>query len=496
MCCLWVITSTAQIDLVGCEWTIYTFPNGNKASEGCLINGKPEGKWITYFEDGNIKSEGTRINYELTGLWQFYFPNGILEKAVEFENGKKSGKERIYNERGILREQLNFKLGKQEGVSEYFSERGTLEKTSYFENGLENGITKEWSESGRIITLLYFKKGYITSIEKINRYNEQGLKKGVWIVWNINHQKTEEGNWKKGMRHGIFKFYNAWGQLDRLEKFEFGIAIIDADEVELADVRKTYHTDGSIASIGTYQHNEKVGVFRYYNTKNELIQGERYENAIRIAEGITDEQGRKQGNWKWYYSDGSLRSTGSYVDDLQSGKWVFFDENGNTIQTGVFRSGMFHGEWVWYYSNGSLHRKENYRLGKEDGLFSEWNQYNEILLEGVYDLGFKQGEWIQDVNDHKEIGLYVDGLKQGKWRHFYNQTNLQFEGEFEFGEPVGKHSFYTRNGAVSRVEQYEAGVRHGRWVFYNNQNLVDQTREYRNGELTKVDGHKIKGNKN
>jgi RNase P/RNase MRP subunit p29 len=38
-------------------------------------------------------------------------------------------------------------------------------------------------------------------------------------------------------------------------------------------------------------------------------------------------------------------------------------------------------------------------------------------------------------------------------------------------------------------------VKQGKWTFYNSDNLIEQTREYRQGELIKIDGQTIKSRK-
>ena len=86
----------SQQNPVGCDWTVYTFPNGNKASEGCLINGKPEGKWLNYYTNGIIKSQGDRINHELSGEWLFFDSTGIKIQSIEYSQGVKQGWERSY----------------------------------------------------------------------------------------------------------------------------------------------------------------------------------------------------------------------------------------------------------------------------------------------------------------------------------------------------------------------------------------------------------------
>ena len=51
--------------------------------------------------------------------------------------------------------------------------------------------------------------------------------------------------------------------------------------------------------------------------------------------------------------------------------------------------GLYNGNWTWYYLDGSIHRDESYRNGKASGLFREWNSSGELIVEGTYDFGLK-----------------------------------------------------------------------------------------------------------
>ena len=196
----------------------------------------------------------------------------------------------------------------------------------------------------------------------------------------------------------------------------------------------------------------------------------------------------------WFDENGKIKkASGNYTAGKEEG------ESGNTSMHWVisskkvfFKNGLYHGDWTWYYPNKSLHRKEQYRKGKENGEFIEWNITGELLNQGVYQNGLKQGDWIEDVNDHREEGAYLDGMKDEEWKHFNTDGKQSFKGTFIYGLPDGKHTFYQEKGGVDHIERYEGGVKQGKWIFYNSDNLIEQTREYRQGELIKVDGQTIK----
>ena len=491
LCCSFIISVSAQPEIENCVWTTFTFENGKKASEGCLVDGQPEGEWTTYFENGILKSKGSRSEFELDGLWEFYHETGGIQRRVEFFRGEKNGKEWSYSENETLLVESTFERNVQVENQLIYNPNGWLKQRIPFDAGKPHGWGREWAEDGRVIALLEYDQGRLRSTQRINALDEQNQKKGTWIEWNSMERKTEEGPWRAGKRHGIFKFYDAFGQLDYLEKFEYGEVVKDAEATTPVDVRTTVHSNGVIATRATYSEGEMIGVWRAYNDQGILESGALYESNRKVADGVTDEQGRRIGAWIWYDEMGQKKSTGNYILGQEDGVWQYFSPTGQMIQDGSFRNGLYHGEWTWYYLDGSVHRKERYRKGKENGDFTEWSDTKSLLNKGRYENGLKQGVWIEDVNDHREEGNYLDGLKNGEWKHFDADGTVRFNGNFSFGIPDGKHIYSRANGSTWRIERYEGGVKEGKWKLYTEENLIDQVIEYHQGEMIKVDGQTI-----
>jgi len=492
LCCSFIISAAAQPEIENCVWTTFTFEDGKKASEGCLVDGQPEGEWTTYFENGVLKSKGSRSDFKLNGLWEFYHENGNIQRRVEFGLGQKNGKEWNFKERGNLVTERVFEQGVQVGIQLDYDPSGWIKKRTPFKTGKTHGWGREWAEDGRVIALFEYDEGRLRSTQRINALDDQNRKTGIWMEWNSMERKIEEGPWLAGKRNGIFKFYDGFGQLDYLEKYEFGEIVKDVEATTPVDVRTTRHPNGVIATKSTYSEDALIGVFRAYDTTGTLESGALYEANKKVAEGITNEEGNRTGWWVWFDEMGNKKASGNYTAGKEEGKWEYFNALGDIIQEGFFKNGLYHGDWTWYYPNKSLHRKEQYRKGKENGEFIEWNITGELLNQGVYQNGLKQGDWIEDVNDHREEGAYLDGMKDEEWKHFNTDGKQSFKGTFIYGLPDGKHTFYQEKGGVDHIERYEGGVKQGKWIFYNSDNLKKQTREYRQGELIKVDGQTIK----
>ena len=68
----------------------------------------------------------------------------------------------------------------------------------------------------------------------------------------------------------------------------------------------------------------------------------------KMGEGLLDSLGRRNGDWKLYYADGTLKSEGKFVNGLKEGGWKFYYINGKSLQTGSYMNDLPTGEWKWY----------------------------------------------------------------------------------------------------------------------------------------------------
>ena len=455
------------------------------------MEGLPAGIWKAYHPNGNLASEGLRET-QLQGTWKFYHEGGWLEHVVHYERGRLDGWEQFYAAAGELKEERFWLAGVQEGEAKFYHPGGALARVVPFQSGREQGIGWEFAASDeRRIGRLDYHNGYLRGIERINRYNEAGRKAGVWLEWNARDVLVEEGPWSDGQRHGVFTFYDNKGELDRLERYVHGELQAADETTQMLDIRRTYHENGQVARVGGYGELGPEGVFREYGPDGKLVGGSVYAKGELVAEGMTEANGLREGEWKLFYNTGELFGEGAYVEGVREGPWRFYNRDGSLAQEGNYRSGLHHGDWIWYYPSGDIHRKESFRKGKEDGLFQEWNADGELLLEGDYVDGARHGKWSTQVNDHREDGVYVDGERDGEWVHTYDNGQKQFRGSYVLGDPVGKHVEWNRDGTRRWVGGYEAGLPDGDWIYYGENNQIAQTRTYRIGELIKVDGTKV-----
>ena len=485
----------AQVESVqpeGCVWTVYRYPEGGMASEGCLVSGAPEGVWTAYHPSGAMKSRGNRQNHQLEGLWEFYREDGTIERSVEFKAGKKSGWEAVYAADGSVVSRTPGVDDVRSGVAEVYHPNGTLARAFPFVDGLEQGNGREYAEDdGRLISRTVYVRGMQVALEKLNRYGPEGKKAGLWEVLREGGMVQEEGTWRRGERHGVFRFYDTQGKLERMEKYEFGELVIDEETTELLEIKRDLHPNGAVRRVGSYRNGKEHGVFREYSPEGNLVAGTLYVDGVRAGEGITDALGNRIGHWKLWYAEGGLYAEGPYEAGVREGAWVFYYPDGAVAQKGTYREGAYHGRWVWLYPNGSIHREEEYRNGKEDGVYKEYSPEGGVLVQGEYVRGLRNGDWLIEINDHREQGAYIDGEKSGEWVHTHSSETVIYRGSFVNGMPEGRHTWWYADGTRHVTGLYVGGVQEGRWVYTRPDGTVQREEEYKAGTLRRIDGLKL-----
>ena len=97
------------------------------------------------------------------------------------------------------------------------------------------------------------------------------------------------------------------------------------------------------------------------------------------------------------------------------------------------------------------------------------------------------------INDYKEKGEYIGGMKTGKWKAIYINTNkIKFQGEYLNDIEIGRHIYYYSNGNKRKEGKYKDGEKEGDWKHYNKKGELVVIYFYERGKEIKRDGIKIK----
>ncbi len=477
----------------------FFYPNGQVSSEGIIREGKPDGFWKTYYVTGILKSEGLRTNFQLDSTWIFNNLSGEIEEKIDYKYGKRNGYSLRYTNKNtskpiVISKEL-YVNDKKEGKAYYYFDNGMLKEEISYSGGKKQGPGREYDEKGNVITIFEYHNNYLISRQRINRYDAQGRKQGIWMTFFPSGKVNKEMKYLDDKLDGLYKEFNENGNLVISLKYKEGKITEDQEQIALQDnidFRTELNDKGVLVSSGSFIKDKPVGVHRYYNEQGKVIDAKIYNDFNNVmSEGIIDETGSKEGDWKDYYDSGELKAVGTYRDNLQTGRWSFYYKDGKKEQEGSYLRGLYDGLWTWYYENGNVWREESYFNGKEDGVATEYDELGNIITKGEYINGEKEGPWYYKVNDHTEEGSYQTGLRSGIWKYYYEDGVLQFEGNFEQGLAEGKHKYYYPNGILKEERFYVRGVREKNWKKYDEQGNLEMTITYKSDKEFRINGVKI-----
>ena len=87
-----------------------------------------------------------------------------------------------------------------------------------------------------------------------------------------------------------------------------------------------------------------------------------YDNGTMEYSGSFDSDGKRQGEWKYYYQDGTLWSLGNYEHGLKTGAKLVYWPDGQVRYEGFFANDQKSGHWKFYNLDGSLLQEMDFWL--------------------------------------------------------------------------------------------------------------------------------------
>ena len=213
------------------------------------------------------------------------------------------------------------------------------------------------------------------------------------------------------------------------------------------------------------------------------------------------------------YEYNKLKCDGTYKDGKKDGVFKMYDSEGRVQEEKSYKDGKLHGAHKTYFTTGKVEREVNYRNGKQDGkdMVYEWDgtlrrdhTYKDgkqvgkqfTFLKGTYELyeteyyneyGMKDGEYSSmfTFGQPHILGHYKNDQKDGRWIEIAGSGDTLSVKTYVNGREEGLHISYDRNtGARSREFYLKADRKDGLYREYNpgNGELVYEA-TYQHGRL-------------
>ena len=189
--------------------------------------------------------------------------------------------------------------------------------------------------------------------QKINQFNDNKERTGIWKKYHSNKKIRYEGEFKNGKEIGIFKFYD-------VRTSDYPIIIKKFDENSDFVSVQFFSTTGKLQSEGIMKNREREGKWVYYSIKDKILSTENYVNGKLEGEAVT------------YYIDGKVAERSFFKNGLKTDKNSKYSSDGILIEEVTFKNGLENGVAKYFDLKGNLKEKGSYKDGKRLG---DWDYY-------------------------------------------------------------------------------------------------------------------------
>jgi antitoxin component YwqK of YwqJK toxin-antitoxin module len=284
-------------------------------------------------------------------------------------------------------------------------------------NFINHGSWKEWSLQGELIGEGEYKKGVrhgvwrrvlnvkdspLFTTAPYNQYKgpyvseanlENGRLEGMWTVADATGRKISEIPFTAGVRNGMASWYHSNGRKMQQINFREGVTI---DEI------LTWRPDGSLAAKEEFLDGRKLEIKTdTYAQNRRKSQGGFLSPRMVVT---------KEDDW-WNCRLATFTAEGQ---PDRHGAWTAWHPNGQPQVEGRFKVGKPEGEFTWYYSNGQKSAEGSYRNGERHGVWNWW-----------HDNGLKSSS-----------GEFIDGKPAGHWTWWNPDGKVAQKADFADGVPV------------------------------------------------------------
>lgn len=149
------------------------------------------------------------------------------------------------------------------------------------------------------------------------------------------------------------------------------------------------------AELGLFLYQEKpfTGTALTHSAHNTLVVSESFEN------------GRRHGQLKKWYSDGTLSYSASYQNGKLNGPGNSWWRSGQMRSAFNFVEGVVHGKQTQWYKSGAKFKEINLVQGKEQGLQKAWREngkiYNNYEARNGRIFGLKRSQLCFELDEEK-----------------------------------------------------------------------------------------------
>ncbi len=377
-------------------------------------------------------------------------PNGY--NVFYYDNGNKSSEGRMTN-------------GKPEGYWKNYYETGVLKNEGNRKNYQLDSVWKFYNDKGKItkainyaegkkngFTNTYDTAGFIISKENYVTDVKQGLSYNLYKSGSTKQSIP----YKNGRADGISYVYAEDSMITSIIKYKMGY-IEKQEKINQTDAEgnkqglwKEFYPDGTVKKETRYKDNTVDGYVKDYDKKGDLTEMKKYSYGKEVKNAP---ELAKPDIFKAYFEDGNVRYEGLYLNGMPLGTHYKFHLSKRCDSVRVYDDS----------TEKYTMQFKCFNLSIADSAFVYQEGY--LLERGPVDsLRRRQKEWIEYniTGEFRSKGPYVDDKRIGNWEFFYPNGKTEQKGRYDKkGRAQGEWILYYDDGKILRKENYKNDKREG-----------------------------------
>lgn len=298
-------------------------------------------------------------------------------------------------------------------------------------------------------------------------------KHGKWRFYDGKGTLTEVQNFYRNRIHGKQQTYHPNKTVSNESYFIFNVA---------DSIYREWNNEGQLTVQGSYEMGSPDGEWRYYFKDGRLKSKTRISNdtVYLISQFLMDSAYTQiikngAGAIKSFYISGGLKEKSTYENGLKTGPYEKRLVNGIISVLGRYQKGLKVDRWNFYFPNGRIEKSINYQLDTLHGSYLIMNIDSTINTSGNYKYGKKEGAWLwYNTNDKIEMkGSFQDGEQHGEWQYYFSSGELSYTANYKKGLRNGTWTYYFKDGTLFKQGNYLSDLKEGVWeTNYENGTLL------------------------
>lgn len=374
----------------------------------------------------------------------------------------------------------------------------------YYGNGniSSEGIMKDGKPDG------FWKTYYVNGKLKSAGIRNNFLLDSIWLFYYDNGKLKESISYLKGKKNGyLIKYQNIYDSTIITNHIPL------LKELYLNNLRNGksmyYYPDGKIRQVLNYKNDKKHGICFEFSRDSIIQVVLSYHNNFLTDREIinnNDENGRKQGVWKEFFSNDNIKIEAGYIDNKLHGLYREYNISGRIIKSYRYEMGDLAEENAEddikieidnkLDAEGKIISSGGYRGDIPVGTHREYtedediiktknyNDFGKVIAKGnVNSKGYKQGEWEFYYNGGavKSTGSYLDNKKERKWVYYYPSGQVEQTGNYKQDKEDGYWEWFYQNADILRTEHFYNGMEDGEMTEYSELGIIISRGEFIEG---------------